>query len=112
MWLIDGEIIKAKPLGLFWKLFNIGAMVRWGIIYYTNPFTDSTKRHELVHREQQRKQHKRIAIGYPIFLFKYIGWWFRKGYKKNPFEREADALENVYQGWKMITKSSYKNYIV
>ena len=117
MWTIDGEIIRAKQLGLFWKLFNVGAMVRWGTIYYTEPFSDSTKRHELVHREQQRKQHKWIVIGYQIFLFKYIGWWvrllFTKGkqaYRDNPFEVEARA-KYLPKEWEKVTKNSYKEYV-
>lgn len=112
MWVIDGDIIKAKQLSIIWQWFGYTAACRWGQIYYTpdDGFRDEIKRHELVHREQQRKQHKWITIGYPIFLFKYIGWWLRKGYKNNPFEREADALESVYQGWKQVTKDSWKDY--
>lgn len=110
MWEIDGEIIRAKPLGIFWKWFNVSAMVRWGVIYYTPPFSDSTKRHELIHREQQRKQHKWIAIGYPIFLVKYISWSIKKGYRANPFEVEARA-KYLPREWEKVTKYSYKEYV-
>ena len=86
MWIVDGVEFKTKPLGVIWQWFGVVAMVRWGKIYATTDFPDKIKKHELTHIPQQTKQHKWIIFSYPIFLFKYIYWWFKKGYENNPFE--------------------------
>ena len=120
MWVIDGDIIKAKQLSIIWQWFGYTAACRWGQIYYTpdDGFPDRLKRHELAHQTQQRSQHKHIIFGYSIFVIKYAYWWVKllftkgkKAYEDNPFELEADALQYTYQGWKQVTKNSYVKFI-
>lgn len=113
MWIVDEVPIPAKQLSVIWQWCGIQAAVRWGVISI-NPsgdFTEQIQKHELTHQAQQKKQSKYIIFGYPKFVFKYVIWWFRRGYENNPFELEAKAAENRVRFWESVTKDSYKNYV-
>ena len=98
-----------------WYAGNKAAMVIRCKIYIENigAITPILFKHEMVHLKQQE------LIGYAKFKFRYVLWWIilfftpgKRPYNDNPFELEADALQYTYQGWKQVTKDSWKKYIV
>lgn len=65
----------------------------WGTIYFMTEDDFKNVRlvkHEMKHVEQMEKE------GIFKFLVKYNYYWFKYGYKNNPYEIEAREAENGY----------------
>lgn len=97
---IDGVEVKINKLPFPFSLFAKGMAWR-GRVYLKDPLRASDRliRHEMCHVRQQ----------FP--LWKYLAWWFRRGYKNHPFELEANKWESEYMGWENVTKESWRGYI-
>ena len=61
----------------------------WGVIYMAPGYelNQALIKHESKHLEQMKRDSKLL------YLFKYIFWLLRYGYKMNPYEVEARAAE-------------------
>lgn len=99
MRLIDGIEVEVHKLSFPFTLFAAG--MGYKKVYLKDPLRASDRliRHELCHTQQG------------LIISKYIYWWFRRGYKNNPFEIEARLWESEYRGWMNVTKDSWKMYI-
>ena len=86
------------------------AMMLFGVIFARKkayPLSEYTINHEAIHREQARD-----CGGYIPYYIVYIWHWIRRGYRQNPFEREAydnvadlDYLQNrTPKAWKKYKK--------
>ena len=97
---IDGIEVEVHKLSFPFTLFAEGMTWR-GKVYLKDPLraSDRLVRHEMIH----------VAQGFKLRT--YLWWWLKRGYKNNPFEREARYLQGTYQGWKLVTKNSWRKYI-
>lgn len=96
---IDGIEVEVHKLSFPFTLFAEG--MGYKKVYLKDPLRASDRiiRHEMIHVAQSFK------------LRTYLWWWLKRGYKNNPFEREARYLQGTYQGWKLVTKESWRRYI-
>lgn len=72
-----------------YKKFN-GWTSLWNSVYYIDEFSrcnNFLRRHELCHIEQMKR------LGKIKFLFQYMWYDYKYGYKDNPFEIEAREAE-------------------
>lgn len=63
----------------------------WNTIYYIDKKAmedKALKEHELVHIDQMKRD------GKIKFFFKYMYYWIKFGYEKNPYEVEAKERED------------------
>jgi hypothetical protein len=111
MWVIDNTEITTYRLSAIYSWMGFTAKVRNGKIYISTVLTKKEViKHEMAHLMQEKLN------GYFIFRIKYFYDWIRlffkgvKPYQENAFEREARYLERLYQGWKYVTKDSWKNF--
>lgn len=97
---VDGIEVKVHKLSFPFTLFAEGMACR-GKVYLKDPSRASDRliRHEMIHVAQNFK------------LRTYLWWWLKRGYKNNPFEREARKWENTYRGWELVTKDSWREYV-
>lgn len=97
---IDGIKVEIHKLSFPFTLFAEGMVCR-GKVYLKNPLraSDRLVRHEMIH----------VAQGFKLRT--YLWWWLKRGYKNNPFEREAMYLQGTYRGWELVTKDSWRKFI-
>ena len=96
---IDGIEVEVHKLSFPFTLFAAG--IGFKKVYLKEPLKASDRliRHEMIH----------VAQGFKLRT--YLWWWLKRGYKNNPFEREARARENEYRGWMNVNKDSWRKYI-
>ena len=96
---IDGIEVEVHKLSFPFTLFAAG--MGYKKVYLKNPLRASDRliRHEMIH----------IAQGFKLRTC--LWWWLKRGYKNSPFEREARSLRDTYQGWKLVSKGSWRKYI-
>jgi hypothetical protein len=88
-----------RRAGVFWTtvLVALGGSaitVPWGAVYIRREWFDdaATRYHESIHLDQIRRD------GPVVFSIKYLWWLLRWGYRNNPYELEAYALERARFG--------------
>ena len=109
-YVVDGVSIKVYPLNKWWLPQTFTGITLNGKIYLRRweTATERTVRHEHIHTLQQEE------LGYVIFLIKYVGWWFIRGYMGIPFEREAynyQGTENYLIERKPFTWKEFRSKI-
>ena len=95
---IDGIEVEVYELSFPFTLFAAGMGYKKVRLKDPLKASDRLIRHELCHTQQG------------LIISKYIYWWFRRGYKNNPFEIEAYELQKYARGWKQVEKRSYSKY--
>lgn len=105
-YLIDGVEIRVYPLKKWWLPQTFTGITLNKKIYLRrwNTASERNLRHEYIHVLQQRE------LGYLIFLIKYIGWWFVKGYYQIPFEAEAYDYQGTEGYLKTRKPYAWKQY--
>lgn len=87
-----------RPAGRFWgwvlgKFSAEAVYLPWRVVYHEGNFPEpETIVHELVHDRQ------RMRDGAAIFTLKYLWWWARYGYDRNPYEVEAYQVSDLARG--------------
>ncbi len=95
---IDNTEITVHRLSFPFTLFAKGMVYNGKIYTHPNP-SNRLIRHEMIH----------VAQGFKLRT--YLWWWLKRGYKNNPFEREARYLQGTYRGWKLVSEKSWRKYI-
>jgi len=84
-----------RRAGRFWlkilSHFDAEAVyLPWGVVYYEPPLTDDIVVHESVHHQQ------RLREGAVKFTVKYFYFWWKYGYRNNPYEIEAYEVDKIH----------------
>ena len=105
----QGINVEIKQLPFILRFFTLGFMWR-GKIYFINPIKipNRTLSHELIHVEQW-KTNKNFYIKYFLIWLK-LALTFKRAYTRHPMELEARIAGSTYQGWKLVSKGSYKMF--
>jgi hypothetical protein len=83
------------------------AIMLFGVIFARReyePLSEIDINHEKIHREQARD-----CGGYVWYYLKYVYWWIRRGYRKNPFEIEAYLWQDLLDYLMHREKRNWKN---
>jgi len=88
---------------------GFSAIMLFGVIFARReyePLPERVINHESIHKAQAKENG-----GYVLYYVKYIYWWIRKGYRNNPFEKEAYQNDNNLLYLTMRDKHAWKKHI-
>ena len=105
----QGKRVEVYPMPFVMRAFTIGLMWR-GRVYHVNPSKISNVMlgHELVHVEQW-KTNKNFYLKY-FLIWLRLALTFKRAYSRHPMELEARILGASFQGWKFVSKNSYREF--